>query len=76
MLSAAGRSCKEENHTLWAPERFAKKWSTGILARLTEKMPVLLLAKLFGRVHAAERPFKPMAGAVCMPASKDAACWQ
>ena len=33
-----------------------EKLTTGILMRLTEKMPMVVLAKLFGRVCATEPP--------------------
>ena len=56
MLSAAGSSNEEGNHTLGVPQQIAEKLPTGMLVRLTGKMLVVVLAKLFGRVCSTEPP--------------------
>ena len=52
----AGRSYTERNQThSWYQRDLQRSWpSTGILMRLTGKMPMVVLAKIFGRVCVTE----------------------
>lgn len=75
LSSAIGSSSEEGNHALGVPQQLAEKLPTEMLVRLTGKMPMIVLAELFGRVCTTEPPHSNDKGADWPSVSKVAACW-